>query len=144
MERSVGKVVTYYLTEASEGKTGFLASLWGILMGYAKENDVQIYEALKKSYPAAIASIEKVVAAEEAFFKSSVQYAEEYPRAKAEYLKYVGLAAYYAQLMGLIEDITDLLEKLKELEIIQSEQDREEEEDSTEYEREGYFEIEFR
>ena len=141
MDESVGKIVTYYLTEASKGRTGFLASLWGILMGYAKENNLQVYEALKKFYPKVITSIERAVAAEKSFFKSSVQYANEYPRAKAEYLKYVALAAYYAQLLGLIEDITDLMKKLKELEIKQSEQD--EEEDSTEYEREEYFEIEF-
>jgi uncharacterized spore protein YtfJ len=143
MTQNVGKIATYYLTEASKGKTGFLASLWGILMGYANKVDSQIYESLRKAYPKMIESIKRYVRAqEETFFESTSQYVGEYPEAKAEYLRYVAIAAYYAQLLGLIEDITDLLEKLEELETKQSEQE-DEEEDSEEYEREEYFEIGF-
>lgn len=140
MAQDVGKIVTYYLTEASKGRTGFLASLWGILMGYAKKADVKIYENLHKSYNGMMQSIERYVAAEKTFFKSTGQYVSEYPEAKAEYLRYVAVAAYYAQLLGLIKDISDFLEKVEEIEAKQAEQD---EEDSEEYEREEYFEIEF-
>lgn len=139
MKPKIGKIVTYYITEASKGESGFLASAWGILMAYAKDSNLSIYEELKSKYSEVLTVIEEYVQAEKTFFKSTARYVEEYPEAKANYLRYVGLAAYYAQMLNLIEDISDLLKEIEKLE-----RESSEDEDEEDYEREGYFEIEFR